>query len=193
MTKAGRIIILSGPSGSGKTTLYRRLLKAPDFQGRIVRSVSLTTREKRAGEREGRDYFFVSRKKFLYKQRARHLLESQRVYQEYYGTPGKPVREALKKGRYVLLCIEIKGAAVVKRKVPDCLRIFVRPPNMTVLRKRLLKRGTESPADIRQRLKRVKQELSEAEKYDYVLINDDLMRCFRQLKDILHKEMGARR
>jgi len=166
------------------------LLKDPEFKGQIVRSVSLTSRGKRPGEVDGRDYHFISRKRFLYKKRAGHLLESQKVYQDYYGTPAKPVRDALNKGRYVLLCIEIKGAAVVKRKVPDSLMLFIKPPSLEVLKKRLLKRGTENKAGLKKRLRRVALELSEAKKYDYVLINDDLFVCFQELKAVLAREMG---
>jgi len=190
MTKKGRIIILSGPSGSGKTTLSRLLLKDPAMKGKIVRSVSVTTRTKRPGEKEGRDYYFISRKCFLYKQKAGHLLEAQKVYKDYYGTPAKPVREAIARGAYVLLCIEIKGSAVVKRKIPESLRIFIQPPSREALKKRLLQRGTENKAEISKRLQRVALELSEARKYDYVLINKDLFKCFNTLKAVLVKEMA---
>ena len=187
--KKGRIIILSGPSGSGKTTLYRKLLADKRWKGRLVRSVSLTTRLRRKGEQNGRDYFFVSRKRFLYKQRAGHLLESQKVYLDYYGTPFKPVREFLAKGRHVLLAIEVKGAGVVRKRAPESLMIFIKPPSLTVLRKRLALRGTESAGELTARLKRARMELTEAKKYHHVLVNDDLTACYRELSAILDQEL----
>jgi len=187
--KPGRIIILSGPSGSGKTTLYQKLLADPQFKGHLKRSVSVTTRDKRDGERHGRDYFFISVDHFLRMRDSGQLLESQKVYQDYYGTPYRPLRSALKKGKNVLLCIEVKGARVVRRKEPDCLAIFVKPPNLTVLKKRLAKRGTESPAVRKARFERARMELRDACRYDYILVNDRLDICYRALKAVLTREL----
>jgi guanylate kinase len=185
----GRIIILSGPSGAGKTTLYKKLLRDKSFKGSLVRSISLTTRPKRPGEIHGRDYFFVSIKKFLYKQRAGHLLEYQKVFRDYYGTPYKPVRAYLHEGKSVLLCIDVKGAAIVKAKVPDSLGIFIAPPNLAVLKERLVKRGTESKAELEVRLQRAGKELSQAKRYNYVFVNADLRRCYRDLRKAILREL----
>jgi len=186
--KKGRLVILSGPSGSGKTTLYQKLLKDPRFRKTIIRSVSLTTRPPRPNEKDGRDYFFVSRKKFAYKKKAGHLLESQKVFQDYYGTPLKPVREALRQGKNVLLAIDVKGARIVRRKIPGCLMIFVKPPSLVALKNRLAKRGTEKAADLNGRLARARMEIHQAADYDYALINDDLAVCYRRLQGILIRE-----
>jgi guanylate kinase len=189
--KKGRIIILSGPSGAGKTTLYKKLLLDKRFKGLVIRSVSMTTRLPRRGERNGKDYFFVSRPAFLYKKKAGQLLESQKVYHDYYGTPLKPVLESLRRGKNVLLAIEVKGAKVVRKKVPGCLAIFIKTPSLAVLKQRLVTRATENPKDLRGRLARARMELGEAAAYPYVLVNDVLSRCYDELTNILQRELCA--
>ena len=118
MKKTGKIIVVSGPSASGKTTLYKKLLADPRFHKKLAKVVSVTTREKRSGEKHGRDYSFVSEKMFLYKKRSGHFLETEKVFDNYYGTPAKNVRDILKKGKNVLLCIDVKGARTIRRKFP---------------------------------------------------------------------------
>src|SRR5881392_3567491 len=105
----GKIIIISGPSGSGKTTLHKMLLESTKLKEKLVKSISVTTRPMRGGEKEGRDYIFVSVLKFQYKIKAGHFLEWQKVFDNYYGTPKKNVRDLLKAGKNVLLCIDVKG------------------------------------------------------------------------------------
>jgi len=138
--KKGKIIILSGPSGSGKTTLYGDLLKK---KLNLVKSVSVTTRPRRVGEKHGHDYFFISEKMFLYKKRAGHFLESEKVFDNYYGTPNKSVQELLKSGKNVLLCIDVKGARTVWRKHHKAVRIFIKTSTMEELKRRLEGRGSE--------------------------------------------------
>jgi len=185
----GRIIIISGPSGSGKTTLYQKLLTS---RKDLVKSVSMTTRPKRPGEVHGRDYFFVSPKMFEYKIRAGHFLEYERFFNNCYGTPAKYVRDLLRAGKHVLLCIDVKGARTVLKKHPDALTIFVKTPTIADLKKRLMKRGSEDPKTIDQRLKRVKLELAKAKSYDYVLVNGDVNRAQRTLNTIITNELGSR-
>ena len=183
--KRGRIIILSGPSGSGKTTLYKRLLKRGKLKGRLVKSVSMTTRAPRSGEKDGRDYWFVSRKMFLHKKRAGHLLESQKVFDNDYGTPQSQVRDFLKQGKHVLLCIDVKGARVVSRKFPDAVKIFIKTPSLTELKNRLVQRGSESQQTIHLRLNTARQELKEEKNYHYSVVNGHLETACNKLESIM--------
>lgn len=185
----GRIVIISGPSGSGKTTLYKKLIADKEFSGKLIKSISATTRPRRPGERHGRDYLFFSRPMFLYKKRAGHFLESQKVFLHYYGTPYKTVRDLIKAGKHVLLCIDVKGARVVRRKHPDTLNIFVKTPSLEELKKRLSKRGTEHARDLAVRLRTARAELKDARHYDYIVINDALARAYGELKKVIRKEL----
>ena len=155
--KKGKIIILSGPSGSGKTTLYKRLLASRDFKDRLAKSISVTTRPRRPGEKNGRDYFFVSPRMFLAKKRAGHFFESQKVFNNYYGTPNKYVRDLLKAGKNVLLCIDVRGAKTVCQKYPDAVRIFIKTPSLRILKRRLEGRRSEHKDNVALRLKRVRE------------------------------------
>ena len=185
--RRGKIIIISGPSGSGKTSLYRDVLKNKKIKSSLVETVSYTTREKRKGERQGRDYFFISKKMFLYKERCDHFLESQKVFNNYYGTPLKQVKEILSRGKNVLLCIDVRGAKIVIRKVPDVLKVFIQTKNMTVLKTRLNRRGSDKKKDIAIRLKEAGNELKEANKYDHVIINDDFSKASKELQLVLEQ------
>lgn len=185
----GKIFIISGPSGSGKTTLYQKLLADRDLKGRIVKTISVTTRPMRAGEKNGRDYFFVSLKMFSYKRKAGHFLEFQRVFDNYYGTPQKQVYDFLSAGKNVLLCIDVGGARIVCQKFPEAARIFIKTSSLEALKKRLECRGSEASVEIRQRLKTARQELKEAKCYRYVVVNDDLSNAYRELKQIMIKEL----
>lgn len=183
----GKIFILSGPSGSGKTTLYKRLL-AEDK--RLLKSISVTTRTPREGEQHGREYFFVTSKMFLYKKRAKQFLESQKVFDNYYGTPRKNVQKSLREGQNVLLCIDVKGAKVVRRIFPKAVTIFVKTPSVKILRERLTGRGSESAKTIDLRIKTAEKELKEAKDYKYIIVNSDLKKAFRDLKYIIDKELS---
>ncbi len=185
----GKIIILSGPSGSGKTTLHEKLLKSPAFKGKLIKSLSATTRAPRAGEKNGRDYLFLSKKEFLAKKKNDEFLESMQVFDNYYGTPKDKVQGALDKGKNVLLCIDVKGAALVSRRCKDAVKIFIKTPTLKDLKNRLQKRATEDPKELNLRLKIAKEELKEANRYDYIVVNDTLGRAYRQLVQILRKEI----
>lgn len=185
----GKIIILSGPSGSGKTTLHQKLLQSPAFKGKLVKSLSATTRLPRAGEKNGRDYLFLSKEEFIEKQKRGDFLEFMQVFENYYGTPKDKVDAALKKGKSVLLCIDVKGAKVVSSKYPDAVKVFVKTPTLADLKKRLSKRGTESSKDLELRFKFAKAELKEAKYYDHVVVNDSLAHAYRDLARILNKEI----
>lgn len=186
----GKIIIISGPSGSGKTTLYKKLLASKKLKRRLVRSVSITTRPKRKGEKHGRDYSFVSLKMFLYKNRSGHFLESEKVFGNYYGTPNKNVQGLLRAGKNVLLCIDVKGAKTVRRKIPEVITVFIKTASLAVLAVRLKSRGSEQKSAVLQRLKTAKEELREEKKYKYAVINDHLRVAYRKLEAIIVSEIS---
>jgi len=186
----GKIIIISGPSGSGKTTLYQKLLDSPRLKSKLAKSISVTTRPCRPGEKHGHDYFFVSRRMFAYKKRANHFLESQRVFDNHYGTPQKNVKEILSGGKSVLLCIDVKGARVVRKKFPQAASFFIKAPSLNVLKKRLTCRGSENKKTVKLRLDTAKEELKDAQYYDKVFVNRDLAKCFRDLEAAVAREIG---
>ncbi|MBI5149906.1 MAG: guanylate kinase [Candidatus Omnitrophica bacterium] len=188
----GKIFILSGPSGSGKTTLYKNLLANQAVNRRLVKTISLTTRMPRLGERDGRDYFFVSRRMFQHKKKAGHFLECEEVFGNYYGTPRKQVADFLKAGKHVLLCIDVKGAKTVSRQFPRAVKIFIKTPSLAVLRQRLANRGSEKEEALRARLATVHGELKEAKHYDYVIVNDRLSKATKQLAGIVRREVKSR-
>jgi guanylate kinase len=126
---------------------------------------------------------------FIYKIRAGHFLEWQKVFKYYYGTPLRKVKELLKKGRYVLLCIDVKGAKVVWRQFPQALKIFIRPPSLAVLKARLIKRGTENSQDLKIRMQTAKRELLEAPHYDLIVTNGDLHEAYNKIKRFLAARM----
>lgn len=181
----GRVIIISGPSGSGKTTLHKVLLESPQLKGRVVRSISATTRSKRLGERPGKDYLFLTPKVFEQRIAKGYFLEWENVFGNYYGTPKRQVLSLLGKGKWVLLCIDVKGARRVRREFPDAVTIFIKTPSVNILKQRLKKRDSESTADLDRRLKVAKQELKEASLYDHIVVNGRLNVASRQLEKIV--------
>lgn len=190
--KSGKIIIVSGPSGSGKTTLSEEILSNRSFTGKIVKSISATTRKKRTGEKHGRDYFFLSHADFKRRRSWGHFLESQKVFDNYYGTPRKHVEALLRRGKHVLLCIDVKGAKVVRRQVPQALTIFIKVPSLAILKQRLMKRATETAQSTQLRLRIAREELKEAKFYRYTVINDKIGPAYRKLQKILFKELGIK-
>ncbi len=180
-----RIVIISGPSGCGKTTLHKALLASPRLKGKLVKSISATTRPKRPGEREGRDYLFLSTKTFEERIKKGYFLEWEKVFDHYYGTPKKQALNLLKKGINVLLCIDVKGAKTVAQEFPQALKIFIKAPSMKILEARLKARGSESRGSLRGRLKVARRELKEAKYYDYVVINADLHKALGKLQQIV--------
>lgn len=186
----GRIVIISGPSGSGKTTLHKMLLESPCLRSRLVKSISATTRSKRPGEVSGRDYLFISHDMFRYKIKAGHFLEWQKVFDNYYGTPKKAVKDLLVQGQHVLLCIDVKGAKVVHRIFPDALSVFIKTPSLEVLKQRLEARDQDTPQSRALRLKIARQELLEAKHYNFQIVNDRLDTAYRQLESVVMGALG---
>lgn len=185
MKKEGRLFILSAPSGCGKTTLSKYLVKS---KSGIIQSISATTRNPRRGEIDGKDYFFVSEKEFKRTISKKGFLEWTKNFGFFYGTPKKFILDNIKKGRNVLLSIDVKGALKVKRLYPQAVSIFILPPSMEDLKKRLNKRMTDSSGEIKTRLKIAKKEISYLDKYDYKVINDNLGKAKDELKAIITAE-----
>ena len=181
----GRLFIVSAPSGTGKTTLVGHLLRR---NKRLVRSVSVTTRPLRKGERQGRDYYFVTKEEFLRRRRRGDFLEWAAVFGHYYGTPRRFVEEKIIRGKNVIACLDVQGAKQVKKKWPEAVLIFILPPKIKDLLERLKKRRTDSAQQIRTRLKIAKWEISQKKLYDHEVINDRLSRALKVLSAIVRTE-----
>ena len=180
----GLKIVLSGPSGSGKGTIVKELIKKENF----CLSISATTRWPRQGEEEGVHYFFKTKEEFE-KMIANHeLLEYACFCDNYYGTPKAFIEESVQKGKDVILEIEVQGAKQIKEIYPEAIFIFVMPPSLDELEKRLVGRNTESQEVIKQRLARAKEELSLYEAYNYIVINDTLDEAVAEINEIVKVE-----
>lgn len=182
MRNEGILIVVSGFSGAGKGTLMKRLVE--EFDGYSL-SISATTREPRPGEEDGREYFFLSREQFEKRIADHALIEHAEYCGNYYGTPKDYVERELAAGRDVILEIEIQGALKIKEQYPDALLLFVSTPDAAELRRRLSGRGTETAEVIRARLDRAAKEAEGIEAYDYIVINDDLETCVKELHGII--------
>ena len=179
MTKRkGILIVVSGFSGAGKGTLMKRLIS--DYDNYAL-SISMTTRNPRPGEEHGREYFFVSREEFEKQIAQSGLVEYACYCDNYYGTPRAYVEEQLSQGKDVILEIEIQGALKIKKQFPQALLMFVMPPNVPELKRRLIGRGTETEDVIDKRLKRAFEESQGIEEYDYIVVNDNLEECVKYM------------
>jgi len=169
--QVGRLIVLTGPSGVGKGALLRLLLnKHPE----LYLSVSATTRQPRSGEVNGKDYYFVSRDKFEQMVAGQELLEWAEYAGNYYGTPSLPVKQQIEDGKSVILEIEVLGARQINQTFPNALRIFIEPPSLDELERRIRSRGKDREEAISQRLQTAKVELEAADEFDVQIVNDDL-------------------
>lgn len=178
--KKGILLIISGFAGSGKGTIVKRLLSEYD---NYAVSVSATTRVPRPGEEDGKDYFFVNREKFEQMIADDEFLEYAQYVDNYYGTPRKYVNRMLDEGKDVILEIEQQGALQVKAKRPDALLMFVMPPSVQEIYNRLKKRGTETEEVIMKRMRQGAREAGVIENYDFLIINDDLDECVKNVHD----------
>ena len=180
MQNKGILMVISGFSGAGKGTLVKKLLSEYD---NYALSISMTTRQPREGEEDGREYFFRTREQFEENIAKNGFIEYAQYCGNYYGTPKAYVEEQMQAGKDVILEIEIQGAMKIREKFPDTLLVFVCPPSMEELKNRLVGRGTETLDVINGRLRRAVEESKGMDKYDYLLINDDLEECV----DTLHE------
>lgn len=182
MKRKGILIVVSGFSGAGKGTLMKKLMEEYD---NYALSISMTTRNPRSGEEDGREYFFVTKEQFEEKIGQDGLIEYANYCGNYYGTPRAYVEQQLEAGKDVILEIEIQGALKIREKFPTALLLFVMPPSAKELRRRLIGRGTETQEVIDQRMHRAMEEAQGIEQYDYIVINDQLEECVKELHAII--------
>lgn len=184
-TPAGQLFIIAAPSGAGKTSLVSALLESvPDLQV----SISHTTRPKRPIEENGTNYFFVDERRFLDMQAAGDFLESAKVFGNYYGTSRKWVTEALNQGIDVILEIDWQGARLIYELMPQTVGIFILPPSMEILQKRLTERAADDPAVIESRMTQAAQEISHYGEFDYLVVNDVFEQALDELKLIIESQ-----
>lgn len=184
MLKEGILIIISGPSGSGKGTIVTELIQNPQY----YLSISLTTRKARIGEEEGLHYFFRSEEEFFKLREGNELLEWANFCGNYYGTPKSNVEQKLKEGKNVILEIEVQGAFKVKELYPNSIFVFVVPPSMEELCRRLINRGTEKHSVIEERINRAIEEIKLMDEYDYIIVNDALLTAVNNINTIVKAE-----
>jgi guanylate kinase len=186
-SERGKLIVVSAPSGAGKSSLAERVLKRVEG---LHFSVSHTTREARGAEQHGVDYFFVSEAEFVGMREGGEFLESAEVHGNLYGTRENTVEEMLSAGVDVMLDIDVQGAEQVRRRVPEAVLVFILPPSQEVLEARLRARNLNEPWDIERRLRNASIEVQLYERFDYVVINEDLDRALAQLEAIILGERG---
>ena len=188
---AGKIVVISAPSGAGKTSIAREILRrCPALRF----SVSATTRPMRTGERDGRDYFFLTPDQFRARVAAGEFVEWEEIYGYYYGTLQCEVDAAMQQGKHLLFDVDVKGALSIKRKYPVALLIFINPPSQAVLEERLRARLTEDAKTLARRLERVPMELAQAQHFDRVVVNDTLERATAEVQEIVehHLQQSSR-
>lgn len=181
--QTGELIIISGTTCAGKDTVVKSLLKK---SSNIAKSISYTSRPIRSGEKNGKDYYFVDKEEFERKIENDDFLEYACVqYGAYYGTPKKEVIDLLNEGKDVILVIDVQGAQIIKEKYPETLLIFIMAPSMKEVKKRIIARGGETKTQIIERFKLAYNEINEVNKYNYVVVNDDLDSCVEKVKSII--------
>jgi guanylate kinase len=189
LNRRGFLLVITAPSGTGKTTIYRNILaRHPE----ISFSVSYTTREKRIGEVNGEDYFFISREKFLQMVKKNLFLEWAEVHDELKGTEKQQVADFLKRGNICLLDVDVQGTLSIMKHYPDAVTVFIQPPSLDELEKRLRKRGTESEEKLRLRLLNAKKELEYAPLFQYIVFNDRVENAVKSIEEIIKEEEKKR-
>ena len=178
----GKLFVLSGPSGAGKGTLRKKVFETVED---IRFSISCTTRPPRQGEKDGVDYRFISEEAFLTLLEEDRFLEYAKVHGHYYGTLRDDVERTLSSGIDMVLEIDVQGAFQVREKMPESILVFVSPPSLEELERRLRERGTESGENLRIRLRNARLEMLKSGDYDYVIVNDDAERASNELKSII--------
>jgi len=185
MKNKGMIIIVSAPSGAGKTSICDALIKSDK---NIVYSVSTTTRNPRKGEKNGREYFFVSDNEFKNMVKKKMFVEWAKVHDHFYGTSKKVLEQTLSKGKDILLDIDVQGAVKIKKQYKDALMIFITTPTLKILKERLIKRNKDSMDVIKTRVANAKKELTYLPKYDYLILNDKLDESIKNVKSVICAE-----
>ena len=183
--KQGLLIVLSGPSGSGKNTVCDEVKKN---NKNIWESISMTSRKPRKGEIDGKSYYFVTEEEFKKNIEDDNMLEYAKFAGNYYGTPKKNIQKHLDKGDDVILVIEIQGALQIKQKISHALFVFLLPPSMKELKRRLIDRNTESSSKVMERFERAYKEINELSKYNYVIVNDNVKDAAKKLESIILAE-----
>lgn len=190
MRKRGFIFVISGPSGSGKTTLIKNLLKDKGLTNTLAKSVSFTTRPKRANEKNRRDYFFITPQRFKALLRGKKIIEWTRYLGYYYGTPKDYLDGELRKGRHIVLCLDTNGAGKIKNIYPaNSISIFILPPKPETLRQRMRSRSRIKKENLLERLKLAKKEIALSQRYDYKIMNENLPLALKELKDIIFERI----
>lgn len=186
MKDRGLLIVLSGPSGVGKGTVRKAIFD--NYSNDFDYSISMTTRKKRVGEKEGIDYYFRTKEEFEKLIEEGGLLEYAKYVGNYYGTPLEYVNKTLDAGRDVFLEIEVQGALKVREKMPEAIFVFLSPPNLDELESRIVNRGTDSEDMIQKRMKKAVEELKLIQYYDYVVENDTVQNAARKIRNIIESE-----
>ena len=183
--KKGNLIVISGPSGAGKGTICKALLERED---NLYISVSATTRSPRKGEVDGVNYYFLTQEEFKKKVDNNEFLEWAEVHGNYYGTPKFNVEEMINEGKNIILEIDVQGALNVKKNCEDGVFIFILPPSMEELKRRIIARGSETPESLIKRFKTAYEEINYISKYNYAVVNDDLEEAVKKVQNILYAE-----
>lgn len=187
MNRKGKLFVFSAPSGTGKTTILKKML---ELYPEMVFSISATTREKRYNEEHGRDYFYLTEEEFEAKIKNCEFIEWEKFYDYYYGTLKSFVEENINAGKSLILEVDVKGALRIKENYSDSVLIFVSPPGIEELKKRLVERNTETEEDLIKRIRRAEMELGYKDRFDYVVVNDYLEKAIEETKEIFRKEIN---
>lgn len=184
-SKPGKIVVISSPSGGGKTSICRKLLTPQRKRRGWGFSISYTTRRKRPGERNGREYWFVSETQFKKLIKDRFFAEHFKVHLYHYGTPRGPLEKAVSQGGVVILDVDVQGAFRLKKVYPEAITIFILPPSVSELRRRLIRRGTETAEQRRVRFENARKEMNLYKRFEYCVINEDLDTAVRDVLSII--------
>ena len=188
MNPASKLFVISAPSGAGKTTLVKSLIKDNE---NIKCSISYTTRAPRINEKEGEDYFFVSKQEFMKLKNENKFIEYAKVFNNYYATSKEEIEKILYQGAHAILEIDWQGARQVRQSIPECVSIFILPPSKNELQRRLVNRATDDVKSIELRIKEANHDMLQWSDFDYCIINDDLETAIKELESIFSNENEA--